>query len=199
MKLTGSDESQHRLTIVSCSTKPQGDSNRRSAVRSICQHLSVVMSEFNTGCSLFDLREDPLQLFDGQKPEPLVNEIQDQWRRRITEATAILFGVPAYWSCPSAAFVNFINVLCGPAYDLDKPVTPFIGKTAGFFVVGADARSANNALPIIDSMLDHVGCFQPHSPVAIAEPRKSAVDWRAVNARLVVLGGTLLKASLDRG
>ncbi len=194
--MTAVTRSTGGLAIISCSMKPPPGSQNRSAVRSLSTHLVGLMKRFGVEGRLLDLRERPLPLFDGVAPEADATGMAQAWLEEVDRASALLFGVPVYWSCPAPGFVNLIDVLCGPVYDLHHASTPFAGKPAGYFAVCSDVRSARAAASVIDPILDHVGCVRPFSPVIVENPRDPNTDWEAINAELVALGGGLLKRAI---
>jgi NAD(P)H-dependent FMN reductase len=90
-----------------------------------------------------------------------------------SSAGGLLITVPAYWSCVSASFKNLIEVLCGPAFDLDDPSrTLFAGKFVGLVIVGADNSSTEMATLQAERILRAVGARIVEPSVQLTDPRR---------------------------
>ncbi|MDX1389198.1 MAG: NAD(P)H-dependent oxidoreductase [Acidobacteriota bacterium] len=163
----------------------------RSAVRSLLTVAVDEVARVYPAIEILDLRDHPLPLFDGRTLNDVASPGVDEAARRVGEAKALLFGIPAYWSAVSGGFKNFIEVLCGPAYDLAPPyATPFVGKPVGILVVGADIASASRGVAQALDIVEHIGAVPVGEPVSIADPRRIPSMDRYVT-RLVGLLGLL--------
>ncbi len=161
------------MLVICASMKPAPGQAKNSAVRALCAQLSVVLREAVPSVGLMDLREKPLPLFDGRDPlehdDPLVVE----WLGAIADASALVFGLPAYWGLLSGAAKNFFDVLAGPAYDVDVESTVFFRKPCAAFVIGADDRSAEYGALGATELLTCLGMNLAGPVLALGNPRQA--------------------------
>lgn len=195
------DVSASTLLGVSFSLKPAPGRQGRSAARSmLCRVMRVVANAYSD-CLLLDLRDQTLPFFDGRMPhEQDAPALKFAWSC-INRAGALLLSVPAYWSGVSGVFKNFVDVLCGPVYDMDSDaVTVFAGKPVGLLIVGADDASAQAGSDQARQILLSTGARLVGTPVVISNPRSSTVeDLELASHELIALGAELAKEAYLRG
>lgn len=165
------------LLGVCASMKPAPGQQTSSAARSVLRLVLGQVAPAYPEVGMLDLREHPLPLFDGrmpeQRPEPAVRHVHGC----VSRAGALLLSVPAYWTAVSGVFKNFVDVLCGPAYDLTEGATTvFAGKPIGVIVLGADGPSTRAGAAQAIEIIEAVGARLVGAPVAIANPREGGVD-----------------------
>jgi NAD(P)H-dependent FMN reductase len=134
-----------RILCISVSMKPGPGKETPSASRNLLKNTMNTVGAIYPYIDYFDLRENPIPLFDGRLPVELESDSVNDCMELIKECSAIYIGVPAYWDAVSSSFKNLIEVLCGPAYDNRVLDTPFKGKLVNYFVIGADEQSAISA------------------------------------------------------
>jgi NAD(P)H-dependent FMN reductase len=126
------------LLFVSPSLKPAPGYTTNSASRWLLEQAAQQLQQAYPGIAMLDLRTHPLPHFQGLKPEEVDDSNTAAAAAAIARSAALLIAVPGYWSGVSASFKNFIELMCGPAYDYTPPVrTLFSGKPVGLVVVGA--------------------------------------------------------------
>jgi NAD(P)H-dependent FMN reductase len=182
------------LTIVgiSASLKPAAEGRGRSAACSLLSYALGSMADARLDVALLDLRTAPLPLFDGHTPAQRRDENLHFALRCIERAGGIMLAVPAYWAGVSGVFKNFVDVLCGPAYDLPDPTsTVFNGKPVALLVVGADEASARAGAREAPRIMASTGAQLVGSPVCVANPRTGLSDPRELSRQLLLLGGQL--------
>jgi NAD(P)H-dependent FMN reductase len=155
--------------------KPPG---RRSAARALLSLALQTVAEAYPRVALLDLSEYSMPWFDGRSPasrgDPAISYAAECMER----SGALLLSVPAYWAGVSGAFKNFVDCVCGPAYDLPcPPRTAFVGKDVGVLVVGADDESATAGVEQAGRILASAGARLVGRPVTLSNPR--ARDDRA--------------------
>jgi NAD(P)H-dependent FMN reductase len=185
-----SDVDRSTLLGVCASMKPAPGLNGRSAARSLLVSTLDLLSRAYPHVSLLDLRERPLPFFDGRMPLATNSaEVGFAWTC-VDRAGALLLSVPAYWSGVSGVFKNFVDTLCGPAYDMEGPVTTvFSGKPVGLLIVGADAESTRAGGEDAWRILESTGAEVLGEPVLVSNPRRG-ID-PSVTRSLVELAGSL--------
>lgn len=184
------------LLGVSTSLKPALGRSGRSAARDLLTGALEVVRQVTPHVRLLDLREQRLPFFDGRHSHEYDDPVVDRVRSDVSRAGALLVSVPSYWSGVSGVFKNFVDVLCGPAYDLrDKATTVFTGKPVGFLVVGADVASAEAGAAQAQQILSSTGARLVGEPVVVADPRSHRVDTRI--GELVALTASLASCALE--
>ncbi|HEX9942105.1 MAG TPA: NAD(P)H-dependent oxidoreductase [Thermoanaerobaculia bacterium] len=174
------------------SLKPAPGRAGRSAARSLLIHALDLVADVYPEVSLLDLRDHPPPLFDGRMPEENDDPIVQLLASCIERAGALLISVPAYWSGVSGVFKNLVDVLCGPAYDMQGPTaTVFSSKPVGFLVIGAETASAQAGAEQTRAILLATGARLVGNPVIVADPRRHRDDMSAVSNGLAALAGEL--------
>lgn len=196
---TPDDLSPLSVLGVCASLKPAPGSAGRSATRSVLQAALGALARTYPHTFLLDLRDRPPPLFDGRmpedRPEPEVRFSLECVRR----AGALLLSVPAYWSDVSGVFKNFVDVLCGPAYDLPDPKdTPFSGKLVGAIVIGADEPSTIAGVEQTRAILESVGARFVAEPIAIANPRLGVAREKELWDEVITLAVSLARETVLR-
>lgn len=184
------------LLGISTSYKPGPGRTGNSAVRSLLRHALAVVARAAPDVTMLDLREHRFPLFDGRLPDeydlPSVRLVSDA----VVRAGSLMLSVPAYWGDVSGVFKNMVDVLCGPAYDLEEgAATIFEGKPVGLLVVGADEVSAHRGAEAATVILGLAGAEIAVPPVVVANPRDAAFDARAAVADLVAAAAHLAMAA----
>ncbi len=177
---------------ICASLKPAPGRQGRSAVRSLLtfalDHLANVYPEV----ALLDLRDHPPPSFDGRMPHDYDDPVLQLLWPCVDRAGALLLAVPAYWSGVSGVFKNFVDVLCGPAYDLECPsVTVFSNKPVGLLVVGAEEASTRAGADQARMTLLATGARLVGQPVLVADPRSRPMQIELVSRELAALAGEL--------
>lgn len=185
------------LLGVCASLKPAPGLPGRSAARSVLNIALNALASTYPNTFVLDLRDHPPPLFDGRmpddRPEPDLRFSLECVRR----SGALLLSIPAYWSGVSGVFKNFVDVLCGPAYDLaDTSDTPFAGKPVGAIVLGADEASTAAGARQAREILEHAGARFVAEPISIANPRMGVEDEKSLWDGLVVLAAELARATV---
>jgi NAD(P)H-dependent FMN reductase len=182
---------------VSGSMKPAtGDG--RSAARSLLVHTLETLASVYEDVALLDLAVHPLPHFDGRFASERDDANLELAVACAERCGAFLLSVPAYWAGVSGVFKNFVDVLCGPAYDLPPGAgTPFSEKPTGVVVVGADEESAVAGAEQAQRILASVGARLVADPVVVANPRE-APDTLVTAAREAVAVAALTASELRR-
>lgn len=190
------------LLGVCASLKPADGQNARSAVRGLLAHgLDVIAKVYPRVC-LLDLRDHPLPLFDGRRPETLNDPAVALILSCVSKSGALLLAVPAYWSGVSGVFKNFVDLLCGPAYDLDAGArTVFASKAVGLLIVGADETSALLGATQAVQIMTSTGSRVVGKPVVVGDPRShiSETATARISAELIALTAELARHSAVAG
>ncbi len=141
-----------------------------------------------------DLRDQPLPFFDGRLPHNHDDlSLKFVWSC-IDRAGALLLSVPAYWSSVSGVFKNFVDTLCGPAYDMEgEVVTVFTNKPVGLLIVGADDASARAGVDQAQQIMLSIGACLVGQPVVISNPRSGDVEADILSRELIALGAELAR------
>jgi NAD(P)H-dependent FMN reductase len=163
------------LLGVSASMKGT-DGGGRSASRALLAHALSRLDGAYPDVRLLDLRERPLPLFDGRTVEARGDAHIDAAHAAVAESGGLVISIPAYWSGVSGVFKNFVDCLCGPAYDVGGEPTVFAGKPVGALVVGADADSARAGAEQAVAILTAVGAVLVCPPMVTANPREAPPD-----------------------
>jgi NAD(P)H-dependent FMN reductase len=180
------------LLGVCASLKPALGAEARSATRSLLNYsLEKVGAVYPDTYSL-DLRDHPLPFFDGRMPREYQSaELEFVWSC-VERAGALLFSIPAYWSGVSGVFKNFVDTLCGPAYDMEGVVeTVFTNKPVGLLIVGADLPSTQAGAAHARQIMASTGAVIAAEPIAVANPRTGDLDAESLSRELVLLGAQL--------
>src|SRR5689334_10102232 len=106
-------ESAMNILIISCSLSPDSRS------RVLCAEAQRILLESRVESTLFDLRDHPLPMCDGEDCDP---KLLAPLRDAIQHADAIVLGVPIYNYDVNAAAKNLVE-LTGSAWE---------GKIVGF-------------------------------------------------------------------
>ena len=190
------------LLGICASLKPAAGQNARSAVRGLLAHgLEVVAKVYPEVC-LLDLRDHPLPHFDGRRPEALNDPAAALALSCVSRSGALLLAVPAYWSGVSGVFKNFVDVLCGPVYDLDAGArTVFAGKPVGLLIVGADETSALLGAEQAVQVMTSTGSRVVGKPVVVGDPRSQSGEnaTARIAAELIALTAELARHSAVAG
>lgn len=186
------------LLGVCASLKPAPGYPSRSAARSIlCTALDMVATVY-PDTSLLDLRDHPPPFFDGRMPEKYDDASLQFIRESIERAGALLLSVPAYWSSVSGVFKNFIDVACGPVYDMgDSFTTIFTNKFVGLIVVGADDDSAHAGADQACRIMLSTGARLAGNPIVIGNPRALGPAIDGVLQEVIATGADLAKHILQ--
>lgn len=176
---------------VSSSLKPAPGRAQRSAARTLLSHGLAVLNTAYPDVSLLDLRDHPLPLFDGRGAADYESPDVEFVAGCVGRAGSLLLSVPAYWCGVSGVFKNFVDVLCGPAYDNDDAPTVFTGKHVGLLVVGADDASAAAGARHAREIMASTRARLVDEVVTAGSPRSPAFDVGEVVNRLVALGAQL--------
>ncbi len=188
------------LLGLSTSLKPSLGTEGSSATRLILLRSLEAIGRVYDRVALLDLRQHPIPFFDGRLPNEYDNAAVGFCHECITRAAAVWLSAPAYWCGVSGVFKNLIDVLCGPAYDLDNPgETVFTGKPVGLLVVGTDHETALRGSEQARVIMNSTGARLIGEPVVIANPRAGLSDEEAVRRNLLVLGGELAQSAALEG
>ena len=186
------------LLGVSASMKPAPGQATRSAVRSLLAFALQGVARVHPDVRLLDLREHPFPLFDGRMPSALEHPEVDLALACLARAGGILLAVPAYWSGVSGVFKNFVDVCCGPAYDMEGPArTVFVGKPTGLLVVGADEASAREGAADAERILTSVGARLVAPALRLANPRALEGDSRSLAGDLLAVAAAVVRAGAE--
>lgn len=128
----------------------------------ICRHVAV---------TVLDLSTHPLPHYAGHRPNAHPDNSVREVANLVAKADALVLGIPCYWGMPAGPLINFIDLVCGPAYDLDRPDTPFTGTGVGVVLVGADESSAEQAVAPVITMVESLGASLIGAPLLVANPR----------------------------
>ena len=182
------------LLGISTSLKP----GPRSASRALLHRAFGPLRGVYPNLQLLDLQEVELPMFDGQLPahhsDPEVGRVLSQ----VASAAAVLISVPCYWSDVSGVFKNFVDVMCGPAYDLDPVETVFTDKPVSLIVVGADEVSTREGSVAACRIMESTGARLVGRPLLVSNPRQ-ADALPDLPRRLVELGAVLAREALVSG
>ena len=180
---------------ISTSLKPAPGTHGHSAALSLLSYVLDALAAARADVALLDLRSTPPPFFDGRVLAQRTHDYLHFAVACVDRAGGLLISVPAYWAGVSGVFKNFIDVLCGPAYDLPDPVTTvFTGKPVALLVVGADEESARAGAREAPRIMASTGARLVGSPVAVANPRSGLSDPAELFRRLALLGGELCSA-----
>lgn len=188
------------LLGICASLKPARGRRERSATRSLLTYSLGAIRAVYPDVALLDLRDHPPPFFDGRLPHESEDATLEFLWSGVDRAGALLLSVPAYWSGVSGVFKNFVDVLCGPAYDLEgEGGTVFTGKPVGAIVVGADDASARIGGIQVQVILRSTGATLVGEPVVVANPRSRAIEATSLAHELVALGGELAQHAYRAG
>lgn len=179
------------LLGVSTSLKP----GPRSASRALLHRALGPLRGVYPNLQVLDLREVALPLFDGQLPADHSAAEVGHVLTQVASAAAVLISVPCYWSDVSGVFKNFIDILCGPAYDLDPVETVFTNKPISVIVVGADAASTTEGSESACRIMRSTGARLIGEPLLVSNPRQADAQPELAR-RLVEIGAVLAREAL---
>ena len=179
---------------ICTSMKPALGSNARSAARSLLSYALENLTIAYPKVFSLDLRDWPLPLFDGRLPGELGDPNVKFLTSCIERAGGLLISIPGYWCGVSGVFKNFIDVLCGPTYDMGESIcTPLSGKPVGVIVVGADLESTRAATLQSASILLSTGAQLVGDVVSISDPRRGGTSDSSIGDALIALAADLAK------
>jgi len=179
---------------VCTSLKPAPGREGKSAARSLLAHTLSTLRTAYPNVSLLDLHDHPVPFFDGRLPQEHDDASLKFVLACVERAGALLLSVPAYWSGVSGVFKNFVDVLCGPAYDMEGRIeTAFSEKPIGLLIVGAEGVSARAGAEQAWQIMQSVGASLVGEPVVVSNPRSGSVDLEATHDELVTLGAELVR------
>nr|WP_221221199.1 MULTISPECIES: NAD(P)H-dependent oxidoreductase [unclassified Mycolicibacterium] len=150
---------------VSGSTKAS-----KSATRALMRIGSDLLID-HVRVTTLDLSSLQLPIYAGHPPKENPNAAVGVALSQVSLADAVVFGIPCYWGLPAGPFINFIDLMCGPAYDLPTERTAFSGLPVGVLLVGADPESAILARKPVEKMLSMIGADLVDEPLLVANPR----------------------------
>jgi NAD(P)H-dependent FMN reductase len=184
---------------VCASLKPAPGRQQKSAARGLLYYALGALVPIYPNVMLLDLRDHVPPPFDGRFPNEHPDRQLQFLHGCIDRAGALLLSIPAYWSGVSGVFKNFIDVLCGPAYDLPSPSsTVFSAKPVGLIVVGADQSSARCGEQQARIILESCGAVLAGPPLAFGNLRdetQSAASLALLPALAAELARSVLTAS----
>jgi NAD(P)H-dependent FMN reductase len=182
------------LLGVCASLKPASGRQDRSAARSILSYALQTVGAVYPQISLLDLRDHPPPFFDGRMPPDYEDPALEFVWSSVGRAGALLLAVPAYWSGVSGVFKNFVDVLCGPTYDLkDGASTVFEDKPVGLLIVGADDASAPAGAIQAQEIMRSTGAQLIGRPVVVANPRTGGLEEAGLTHELIALSAELAR------
>ena len=186
------------LLGVCASLKPAPGYPSRSAARSILSNALDTVATVYPDIYLLDLRDHPPPFFDGRMPEKYDDASLNFVRECIERAGGLLLSVPAYWSSVSGVFKNFIDVACGPVYDMgDSFTTIFTNKFVGLVVVGADEASAHSGADQACQIMLSTGANLVSNPIVFANPRVLGPKMETLLQEVVATGAVLARHILQ--
>jgi NAD(P)H-dependent FMN reductase len=184
------------LLGVCTSLKPAVGVEASSATRSYLNYSLEVVGSIYPDTYLLDLRDHPLPSFDGRMPHEYGSAELEFVHSCIERSGALLLSIPAYWSGVSGVFKNFVDTLCGPAYDLEERQTVFTNKPVGLLIVGADLASTEAGVAQAQQILSSTGAVIVAEPVAINNPRAGKLNAQSVSNQLALLGAQLAQHAI---
>lgn len=140
-----------------------------SASRALLEMAVDRLSPVFPSIEFLDLSKRDLPLFAGT--DPTVNTMVAPFLESVRGCGGLLLSVPCYWGSVSGVFKNFVDLLSGPAYDLQEPTTVFTGKPVALIVVGADSASAFAGRVDAERILRAAGAEVMNDVVVVTEPR----------------------------
>jgi NAD(P)H-dependent FMN reductase len=194
--IDGTEVGASTLLGVCASMKPADTAVTRALVCYALESISTVYP----AVALLDLRDHALPLFDGRAGAQYGHPTLDLVSSCVDRAPSLLLAVPAYWSGVSGVFKNFVDTLCGAAYNLTPPYkTVFTGKLVGLLVVGADERSAAAGARHAVEIMESTGARLAADPVIVSNPRGKGVDAALLSRQLLPVAGALAGHALEAG
>jgi NAD(P)H-dependent FMN reductase len=169
--------------------------SHNSASRALLEEGLRLLEGVYPNVASLDLDGVNIPPFAGRNPRTLESPGVQRFLNAVDESAGLLISVPCYWSSVSGVFKNFVDVLCGAAYDLPDSQTVFSGKRVGLIVVGADEESAAQGHLDARRILGSVGASVIEDALVIANPRM-LVPIRSTHAELTRLVGILAKSVL---
>ena len=192
----GSEVTASTLLGVCSSMKPADTAVTRAI---LCYALDSISTVY-PAVSLLDLRDHALPYFDGRAGSQYGDPTLDMVSSCVDRAPSLLLAVPAYWSGVSGVFKNFIDTLCGAAYNLVPPYrTVFTDKLVGLLVVGADERSAASGARHAVEIMQSTGARLAADPVTVSNPRGKGVNAALLSRQLLPVAGALAGHALKAG
>lgn len=186
------------VLCVTVSMKPAPGRTTPSACRNLLTHAARRVAVIYPAIGILDLREVPLPWFDGRPPGEMHHPVGG-CHDLVARSGALFLAIPAYWCAVSASFKNFVEVLSGPAYDGRCVATPFVDKPVGYFVVGADERSAVAADGQARAILQAVGARLVGEPVVLGNPAANPQRLERDAQRIIAELGSLVQRVAETG
>ena len=190
--IAGTTHRRVALLGVCTSMKPVPGLPNRSAARQYLRAGLEALSDSGTCIGLLDLRENPVQFFDGRNPVEITDTSFKAIYSAISDAESLILSVPCYWGGVSGVFKNFIDCMCGALYDLHGAKPVLCSKRIGLFIVGADSASARNGAAQAEVIMNAVGAILIGRPVIIENPRQPGIKPGKIIESLATLGRELL-------
>lgn len=195
--IVGAPLGEQTLVGVSFSMKPPG---RRSAARALLAAALEMVNDVYPRVALMDLSQYEMPMFDGRLPASRGDAAISYAAACVKRSGALLLSVPAYWGGVSGGFKNFVDCVCGPAYDLTPPLTTaFSGKQVGLVIVGADDESTSAGAEQASSILASTGARIIYPLVTLSNPRSRDDRAEAPVASVVSLAALLLREMQSAG
>ena len=194
-EVNNAEQSQYALLGICASMKPAPGIVGKSAAREFLTQAIGIVAETHSDrrIGLLCMREHPLPFFDGRLPEAVPNNSISSVLKALERSNSLLVSVPCYWGAVSGVFKNFIDVTCGPAYEMGAAWrTVFHGKKVGLFIVGADENSAQQGTAQAQQIFQSVGAKVVGAPVVLVNPRKSTGSAREILKGITSLSESLL-------
>lgn len=190
------DMGPRTLLGICTSLKPAQGRRGRSAARSLLEYSLATVSNVYPEVYSLDLRDHAIPFFDGRMPDEYQNNGVSLVSGCVARAGALLISVPAYWCGVVGVFKNFVDILCGPAYDLEEGAgTVFTSKPVGLVIVGADEQSAAFGAEQAERIMKSTGAVLISPSVVVANPRSRPVDEASLSRDLVILGAELIRSA----
>ena len=184
----GTEVAAGTLLGICTSLKPADNAVTRSI---LCYALDSIATVY-PAVSLLDLRDHPLPFFDGRAGSEYGDRTLTMVSSCVDRTASLLVAVPAYWCGVSGVFKNFVDTLCGAAYNLAPPYrTVFTGKFVGLLVVGADERSAASGARHAVEIMESTGAQLAGDPVIVSNPRGRGVNAALLSRELLPVAGVL--------
>jgi NAD(P)H-dependent FMN reductase len=181
------------LVGICASMKPAPGLTNKSAAREFLSRALLALETVDHPVGMLCLRRTPLPFFDGRLPEDVSDAHVQLVLSYLQNTPRLLFSVPCYWGGVSGVFKNFIDVLCGPLYDMPEGrKTVFHDKPVGLFVVGADTQSSERGAEQASHILSMAGARIIGTPVILGNPRRSTTSNAQVLGKLTDLGRNIL-------
>ncbi|CAN0434204.1 unnamed protein product, partial [Scytosiphon promiscuus] len=160
------------VLCISVSLKPAPEKKQPSLTRSLIINAYQNVSKIYPNITTLDIRQNPVPFFDGRLPNEMADENTYKFYHLLLNSKGIFIGIPVYWNAISGSFKNFIELMCGPAYDPRVKGTPFKKKLVSFFIVGDDEESTVYGTQQVTSIFKKLGSEIVGKPLKIANSKK---------------------------